>query len=191
MERSKGGSESALFLDLATDIGVSTTTIKSWLSALEASHVIHVLEPFHGNVGKRLIKTPKVYFLDTGLACFLAGLTSEQAMRDSTLLGPIFESHVLGQIIKRHAARAERAEVFFYRDVAGREIDFLLKREGKWTLIECKCSTNPSSRSEAFEAVGALIGAQSIHSFRIATPERTLRNVGKDGGVFIGDSVDW
>lgn len=81
---------------LASDIGVTPSTVKSWLSVLEASNIILLLEPYYQNLGKRIVKTPKLYFLDTGLACFLAGIHTVEALRHSSLLGALFETLALG-----------------------------------------------------------------------------------------------
>jgi predicted AAA+ superfamily ATPase len=97
---------------LASDVGVSPTTIKSWLSVLEASHIVYMLEPYYQNLGKRLVKTPKLYFLDTGLACFLTGLRTVEDIERSTLLGPLYETLALGQMVRWYANRGKQPRIY-------------------------------------------------------------------------------
>jgi predicted AAA+ superfamily ATPase len=111
---------------LASDVGVSTNTIKTWLSVLEASNIICLLEPYYQNLGKRLVKTPKLYFLDTGLACFLAGIRSTRDLAQSGLLGPLFETLTLGQMIRKYSNNLRAPNIYFFRDHQGHEVDFVI-----------------------------------------------------------------
>lgn len=125
---------------LATDVGVSPNTIKQWLSVLEASYVIFRLAPWHTNLGKRLIKTPKLYFYDTGLACYLAGLASTERIEHDSLRGQLFENLVALEIIKSHFNSGQPADLYFLRDQHGHEVDFVLAAGMRLHGIEAKSS---------------------------------------------------
>src|SRR6056297_1939086 len=125
------------YSDMAKDVGVSAGTIKSWIGALETSGVIYLLPPFFANIGKRLVKAPKMFFADTGLLCHLLNLQDSSACLNSPLLGHIWENFVLSEIIKTLPAKVGR-NLFFYRDQNGVEMDFMLETGGKLHLIEAK-----------------------------------------------------
>lgn len=124
--------------DLARDVGIAGSTAREWLSVLEASSQVVLLEPYFNNLTRRLIKTPKLYFRDTGLLCFLLGLESPSALASSTLSGAVWETFVLGQILRSHAAMGSAAQVFFWRDTHGTEVDFLIEQNARVRLIEAK-----------------------------------------------------
>lgn len=124
--------------ELGRDVGIAGTTARDWLSVLEASNQVLLLEPYFSNAGKRLIKTPKLYFRDTGLLCFLLGLDSAAAMVRSPFIGPVWETFVLGQILRARNAVSSGAGVFFWRDAHGTEVDFVLEHEGRLRLVEAK-----------------------------------------------------
>lgn len=124
--------------ELARDVGIAGTTAREWLSVLEASSQVVLLEPYFNNPNRRLIKTPKLYFRDTGLLCFLLGLETPAALSSSPLAGPIWETFVLGQILRARAASGSAAQVYFWRDAHGTEVDFLIEQNGRVRLIEAK-----------------------------------------------------
>jgi uncharacterized protein len=124
--------------ELARDVGIAGTTARDWLSVLEASSQVVLLEPYFANPTRRLIKTPKLYFRDSGLLCFLLGLESPGALASSPLTGPIWETFVLGQILRARGTTASAAQIFFWRDVHGTEVDFLIEQNGRVRLIEAK-----------------------------------------------------
>ncbi|MCK6555226.1 DUF4143 domain-containing protein [Candidatus Binatia bacterium] len=129
-------------VELARDVGIAATTARDWLSVLEASNQIVLLEPYFRNLGKRLIKTPKLYFRDTGLLCFLLGLDSPAGMERSPFIGSIWETFVLGQILRAKMATGSAAGLFFWRDAHGTEVDFVIEHEGRLRLVEAKWSEN-------------------------------------------------
>ncbi|MFH1812173.1 MAG: ATP-binding protein [Pseudomonadota bacterium] len=176
------------FSSLAADVGITPSTAKAWISVLEASGVIALLEPYHGNLGKRLIKTPKLYFLDTGLACHLTGMREPRDLEQSTLLGAMFETHVHGQLVRRHANQGRRAQLYFFRDHYGHEVDFVLPRGGRLELIECKWSETPRPEHRGFDELRRLAGDDNIISRTFVTPRRGQRSLGN--GVFVGDGVE-
>ena len=129
--------------DIARDLGVAVNTAKAWLSVLEATFQVIVLRPYHANVGKRLVKTPKIYFTDTGTLCYLAGLKDPQHAAAGPLGGPIFETAVLLQIVKAFVNRGEEPQVHFWRTSAGVEVDLVVEAGGKLIPIEVKLSSTP------------------------------------------------
>ena len=123
---------------LASDVGVNSNTIKHWLSILEASYIILRLKPYYENLGKRLVKSPKLYFTDVGLASYLLGLeTKEQVSRDP-LRGQLFENMVVMELIKARANRGKDPEMYFYRDSNGNEVDVIFKQGRQLLPIEIK-----------------------------------------------------
>ena len=110
---------------LSLDIGVSVPTIKSWLSILAASYVIYLLPPYYTNIGKRLTKTPKLYFYDTGLAAFLLGINTESQLETHPLRGNLFENMVINDIYKFGTNRGTNEQLCFYRDKSQREVDVM------------------------------------------------------------------
>lgn len=128
--------------DLAQGVGVAVNTVNQWLSVLEASNQIYFLEPFWGNTGKRIVKTPKLYFNDVGMLTFLLGLTSEN-IESSTFLGAIWETVVIGEFRKCIKNQSPESQLWFYRDNQGKEVDALLINKGKMDFIEIKWSAKP------------------------------------------------
>jgi len=146
------------FTSLSNDVGVSATTIKSWLSVLKASYVVFDLPPFFVNIRKRLIKSPKIYFTDVGLAAFLLGIhTKEQASRDP-LRGNLYENLVIAEIVKGALNRGIRPEIYFFRDSHGTETDLLIRENGGLIPVEIKSaatfSTDFVKGLERFRALG-------------------------------------
>lgn len=129
--------------DVARDLGIAVNTAKAWLSVLEATFQVIVLRPYHANIGKRLVKTPKVYFTDTGTLCHLAGLRDPEHAKGGPMGGAIFETAVLMEIYKTLADRGEDPRVYFWRTSAGVEVDFLVETEGMLVPVEVKLSSTP------------------------------------------------
>ena len=125
--------------DLAAPLGVSVPTISEWLHILEVTGQIIVVPPYYENFGKRLIKSPKIYWGDSGLACYLLGIATEAELQRSPFLGQLFEGFVAAEILKNQVNQGMRKELYYFRDQQGLEVDFLLPRPnaGLW-LIECK-----------------------------------------------------
>ena len=129
--------------DIARDLGVAVNTAKAWLSVLEATFQVIVLRPYHANVGKRLVKTPKVYFTDTGILCYLAGLKDPEHAAAGPLGGVIFETAVLLEIVKAFVNRGEEPRVHFWRTSAGVEVDLVVEVDGRLIPMEVKLSATP------------------------------------------------
>lgn len=127
--------------EIAAPMGISVPTVTEWLGMLEATHQIILVPPFYENFGKRVIKSPKVYFSDSGLAAHLLGIESERAMMRSPFLGPLFEGFVASEVVKAQLNRGKRKELYYFRDRAGLEVDFLAPRSSRnLVLIEAKAS---------------------------------------------------
>ena len=129
--------------DLARDLGVALNTVKAWLSVLEATYQVIVLRPYFSNVGKRLVKTPKVYFTDVGTLCYLAGLKDPEHASSGPMGGAILETAVLSEIVKTLTHRGLEPQVYFWRTAAGTEVDILVDAGGKQVPIEVKLSATP------------------------------------------------
>ncbi len=125
---------------LSNDVGVSVPTIKSWISVLEASSIIMLLRPHHANFRKRLVKSPKLYLLDTGLAAYLLGITGAGQMTTHPLRGSLFETFVVSELVKQGYNQVRRPNLFFFRDSGGHEIDILLDRGAAVAPIEVKAA---------------------------------------------------
>ncbi len=129
--------------DLARDLGVAVNTVKAWLSVLEATHQVFIVRPYFANIGKRLVKSPRVYFADTGSLCHLTGLRDPDHAALGPLAGPLMETAVLGEIMKTITHRGERPQVYFWRTAAGAEVDFVVEAEGLLIPIEVKKTATP------------------------------------------------
>ncbi len=128
--------------DVARDVGVSVKAVGDWLSVLQASGQIALLEPWYTNIGKRIVKTPKVYFRDSGLLCYLLNL-SEETLATSPLLGAVWETFVYAELRKRLAARSTPSSLWYYRDQRAREIDFIVDAGGELRFLEVKWREHP------------------------------------------------
>ena len=126
---------------LSRDIGVSVPTIKSWLTLLEASGIIFFLMPYHKNFGKRIIKAPKCYFVDTGIVSYLVGLQSEQHALSGPMSGALFETACVSQFYKRFSALADPCSLYYYRSTDGLEVDLLIETGKMIYPIEIKLSS--------------------------------------------------
>jgi predicted AAA+ superfamily ATPase len=123
---------------LSNDLGVSHNTLKSWLSVLRASFIITLIQPFSTNINKRVVKTPKLYFLDVGLACYLLGIDNLNELRTHPLRGALFESFVVSECLKHRYNAGRRDNLYFFRDRSGNEVDLLLKHGNRYTALEIK-----------------------------------------------------
>lgn len=123
---------------LATDAGINPQTAKSWLSVLQASYIIVLLQPHFMNFSKRLIKSPKLYFLDTGIACSLLEIRSEQDLRNHYLRGGLFESMIINELYKQYYNQGIQPGLYFWRDSHGHEMDCIIDRGSKLIPIEIK-----------------------------------------------------
>ncbi len=138
------------YSDLARDTGIAPNTARKWLSLLQTSAVIALIEPYFGNRTKRLIKAPKLIFLDTGLAAFLAGFRSEKDLFASSLAGAFYESYVFGQILRQASSKGNPTPINYWRTANGPEVDMVIEQAGGLVVaIECKLKEHPDSADAA------------------------------------------
>lgn len=127
---------------LAGDLGVARATVDSWLSILESGYILFRLQPYHANLRKRLTKTPKLYFYDTGLLCHLLGIRTPEQLRDSSARGPVFENLIVAETLKRHLHAGRNPELYFYRDDSKIEVDLVDTTDrAAPELVEIKSTT--------------------------------------------------
>jgi len=132
--------------DVSHEIEVSLNTVKSWVSVLETSGLIYLLQPFFRNMTKRAIKTPKIYFLDTGLCCYLTGILDGKMAMNHYRSGALFETYVVSEVLKSYWHNGERPFIYYYRDTLGKEIDLILEKNGKLWPVEIKQTSTPSPK---------------------------------------------
>jgi predicted AAA+ superfamily ATPase len=149
--------------DLARDVGVAVNTVKDWISILEASFQVFLLRPYYASIGKRLIKSPKLYFMDTGLLCYLVGLRDVEHAAAGPMGGAIFENLVVSDLYKTFLHRGEEPAMYFWRTVAGSEVDIIIDIQSGLIPIEIKASETP--RVEM---------AKGIHAFQNDLKEKSL-----------------
>jgi predicted AAA+ superfamily ATPase len=143
--------------DLARDADVSVNTAKSWLSILEGSFQIMRLQPYHTNVTSRIIKTPKLHFLDTGLCAYLTGWSSPETLEAGSMSGAIFETHVVLEVLKSFWHLGRDPQMYFYRDRDGHEVDLLIEMDDTLFPIEIKKTAQPSAQiARSFRALDSL-----------------------------------
>jgi predicted AAA+ superfamily ATPase len=128
------------YSDLARDVGVAVSTIKEWMSVLWASNQIFFLEPYYRNLGKRLIKSPKVYITDVGLLCFLLNIKDHDDLMHSPLLGQIWETYVVCQLMIQYSFKGLKAGMYYWRTRDGSEVDVIMEHGGKIIALEIKFS---------------------------------------------------
>ncbi len=146
---------------LGNEVGVSSNTITQWLSILEASFVVFTLAPWSANLGKRLVKSPKVYFYDVGLACWLLGIKTVEQLQYHPLRGALFENLVVLEVMKAQRNQGLREPLYFFRDSNGLEVDLLLERAEGLVLVEIKASqTVAAPLFKGLRTVSALLGAR-------------------------------
>ena len=130
---------------IARDVGVTVKTIQDWLSILESSGIIRLIHSYENNITNRTVKTPKVYFMDTGLVCYLVGWTSPQVAMNGAMNGALFENFVISEVIKSYYNAGHDAQnLYFYRDKDQREIDLVIEKDGVLYPVEIKKSSRPS-----------------------------------------------
>lgn len=163
---------------LGNEVGVSSNTITQWLSILEASFVVFTLAPWSANLGKRLVKSPKVYFYDVGLACWLLGIKTVEQLQYHPLRGALFENLVVLEVMKAQRNQGLREPLYFFRDSNGLEVDLLLERAEGLVLVEIKASqTVAAPLFKGLRTVSALLGERVKKQYLVyggdALQERT------------------
>lgn len=136
--------------EIANSIGISAPTAKAWVSILERSGVIFILKPYFSNITKRLVKTPKVYFMDTGLAAYLCRWPSAATLESGAMDGAFLETYVVSEIVKSYYNAGKPVDLFYYRDIDKKEIDLLVVERDKMYPIEIKKGKEPSRPDKNF-----------------------------------------
>jgi predicted AAA+ superfamily ATPase len=159
--------------ELARDVGVTEKTAKNWLSILEASGIIYLLQPFHTNITKRLVKSPKFYFLDTGLVCYLTNWLTPETLENGAMSGAIFETWCFIEILKSYWHNGQQAPFYFYRDQNQKEIDLLIVQNNECFPIEFKKTASPARlHAASFNLLNKLIPIN--HGAIVCQVEQTL-----------------
>ena len=171
------------FVDLNKDVGVSLSTVKKWITVLEASGIIYLLTPYYNNLGKRLVKAPKLYFADHGLLCYLLNIHDMQMWEASTYRGLIWENLVLTELLKTGYFTPGR-NIFFYRDQNGVEIDLILEINNTVILIEAKSQENYANSKLSFHKVAGLFSNRQTSCFLACTAAIEEIVLLKNYGVF-------
>jgi predicted AAA+ superfamily ATPase len=149
--------------DLARDVGIKSQTARDWLSVLEASNQVSLLEPYFENIGKRIVKSPKLYLNDPGMLCFLLGLDA-RALMTSPLVGTVWETFVFAEFRKRARAAPAPSTLWYYRDAQGREVDFIEIRDGRIQSFEVKWLESPDARWIAvLKQAAGLLGRSKVY----------------------------
>ena len=164
------------YTTLAENCGMDVNTTKRWLSILETSGLVYILQPYYSNFGKRLIKTPKIYFLDTGLACYLGGWNTPQQLMDGARWGHIFETYAVAEILKSYYNNGVLyPPLLFYRDKEKNEIDLLIEEGSVLYPVEIKASSDPDKTMvKGFEALKNISGKQIGHGALICLSKKIL-----------------
>lgn len=131
---------------MARQVGVDTKTILSWLGLLENSYIIYLLQPWHYNLNKRILKSPKLYFIDTALLCHLLHINSATALRKHEKYGPLFENWIISEIKKNRAAQGLINGLYYFRDSAGNEVDLITEKDDRLFAIEIKSAKSPTGQ---------------------------------------------
>lgn len=144
------------YSEIANAIGVTSPTVKEWVSILERSGIIYILRPYYSNISKRLVKSPKFYFLDTGLAAYLCRWPNAETLENGAMDGAFLETYAVSEIVKSYYNAGKKADLYYYRDVDGKEIDLLIIEGNSIYPIEIKKSRNPSNPDKNLGALQKL-----------------------------------
>lgn len=165
--------------DLARDADIAPNTAKAWLSILEVSGLVYLLQPWHGNLTKRLVKTPKLYFMDTGLCAYLTQWSSPQTLEAGAMSGAIFETWCVVEIIKSYWHNGQRAPFYYFRSRDQQEIDLLIERDDVLHGVEFKKSTAPGESAVAGIKAGVKLGLP-LGASGIVCMRQDFMQIGKD-----------
>ena len=130
---------------LSNDCGIDQKTVAAWLSVLQSSYIIYLLKPYHSSFNKRIMKTPKLYFYDTGVACSLLGISHAKQINTHPAKGFLFENLIIMEMLKERFNTGETDNLFYWRDKTGNEVDVLTDKVGKLSVIELKAGETISA----------------------------------------------
>lgn len=149
-------SHELVYDNISKEMGISAPTIKEWVTILERSGIIYILRPYYSNISKRLVKTPKCYFIDTGLAAYLTSWPTAETLMNGNASGAFFETYVVGEILKSWYNNGKEIPLFYYRDIDKKEVDLLLVEGDKVYPIEIKKAKNPTDGDKNFPVLKKL-----------------------------------
>lgn len=178
------------FSDIANDIGISPNTVKSWLSVLQTSNLVYLLEPYHKNIGKRLVKSPKLYFCDTGLVIHLMGMQGWKEIEKTPVAGAVWETYVFSQLYKHfNNLGLNNPPLWFWRTKEGHEVDFLIEKGGRFIAIESKLAGSPSMGDiKSFEYLKSYYGEKSFIKGILSCKTGKSYPLGKD--ITVNNMID-
>jgi predicted AAA+ superfamily ATPase len=157
------------YASLARDVEIDNKTVKSWMSILEASGLVYLLQPYHRNLTKRLVKTPKLYFLDTGLAAYLTKWPDAASLQAGSMSGALLETWLFAEILKSYWHNGLEANVFFYRDIDQREVDLVIEVGDTLYPVEFKKTASPAAGAArqfaVLEKLGKTVGPGAVLCF--------------------------
>lgn len=130
---------------LGNDCGIDQKTVTAWLAILQSSFIIYLLKPYHNNFNKRIIKSPKLYFYDTAVACSLLGISNARQISTHAAKGPLFENMILSELLKERLNKGLQDNLYYWRDKTGNEVDIVADHAGKLTIMELKAGQTISS----------------------------------------------
>lgn len=163
------------YATLARDLGVDNKTVKSWLSVLETSGLVYLLPPYFSNLNKRIVKAPKLYFLDTGLAAYLTRWPDPESLQAGNLSGAMFETWVVSEVLKSYWHNGKEAPLYYYRDSDGREIDLLIESGDTLYPIEIKRTATPTRQAYKQFHVIETLGKRQGHGAVVCLIEEPLK----------------
>lgn len=164
--------------EIAVSVGISAPTAKEWVSILESSGILYILRPYHTNITSRLVKTPKTYFLDTGLAAWLCRWPNAQTLQNGAMNGAFFETYAVSEILKSYYNSGTRPDLYYYRDVDQREVDLLIVRGTDAWPVEIKRSNSPQNADKNFKVLSRL--PLTIHPGIILCLSETFQPVSRE-----------
>jgi predicted AAA+ superfamily ATPase len=151
------------YTDMARDVEVSVNTVKSWISVLETSGLVYLLRPYSTNLTSKAVKTPKLHFFDTGLACWLTGWDTPEVLQNGAMNGAMLETYVISEIIKSYWHNGTRANIWFYRDKDKKEIDLVIEKSGTIHPVEIKRTAAPTLRdAKSFDILKGNVGTGTV-----------------------------
>jgi predicted AAA+ superfamily ATPase len=173
------------FNEIGNALGLDQKTIKKWLTVLETSFIVYLVQPHHNNFNKRLVKTPKLYFYDTGLACSLLGIDNEKQLTNHWAKGALFENLMINELLKERTNKGIKPQLYFWRDNHGNEVDLLIQEKGKIKAIEIKSSqTYHTDFFKGLNYYTALSGIKKSDCFLIYAGENELKTSN-------GELINW
>ena len=179
------------YSDLARDVGIAPNTAKKWVSVLQASGQIILLEPYYKNMGKRLVKSPKLYMTDTGLATFLMGFENWEGLTRHPVIGALWETHVVVQVFKYYMSQGKKIPLWYWRTAQGTEVDLLIERGGQFIVIECKLTEHPDRSSlKGINALKKFYGEENLIAGFIACKTPAPYGLSEKVSAIPGNAVD-